>query len=322
MNNKINIAVIGAGNMGRHHARNYYELETAELIAIADADESKKELAEKFGCKFYKDYKEMLEKEKIDAVSIAVPTKFHKQVAFDVIKKGKHILLEKPIADNIQDAEEIIKEAKAYKIKLMIGHIERFNPAVQKLKELIDVGKLGQISSIIARRVGLFIPQIQNVNVILDLAVHDIDVINYLVGMEPKIVHKNSGEALSSLNGVDDYAELFLKYDQGISGFIQVNWITPIKIRNLSVTGTKGYAELNYITQELVVHESNYNPAYQDFKDFVVKFGTPNEIKLNIKIEEPLKLELKHFIDCILENKEPLVSGEDGLSALRVALGD
>lgn len=317
MKNPIHVAVIGVGAMGKNHARVYSELNGTKLVAVADIDETGAKIAEKYNCKFYKDYKEMLKKENIDAVSIAVPTKFHKEIAIDAINTKKHVLVEKPITDNINDAKEIIKAAKENNIKLMVGHVERFNPAVQRLKEIIDEGRLGKLTSMIARRVGLFPPRIKDANVIIDLAVHDIDIFHYLIGSEPKEVYSSIGKAL--IDKREDYAELFLKYN-GITGFIQVNWITPIKIRNLSITGTKGYAELNYLTQELILYESNYKDGYDDFGDFIVKFGKPNKVEIGVEQKEPLKAELEHFIDCIKNNKEPSVNGEVALVALKIAL--
>jgi UDP-N-acetylglucosamine 3-dehydrogenase len=258
----------------------------------------------------------MFSKEKIDLVSIVVPTKFHEKVACDVIEKGVHLLVEKPIADSVEGAKKIIEKAKMRNVKLAVGHIERFNPAVQKLKEITDEGRLGEITSVIARRVGVYPPQIKDANVIIDLAVHDIDVINYLMGSEPNEIEANAGKAL--INGREDYAEIFLKYG-GATGFIQVNWITPIKIRNLSVTGTKGYAEMDYISQNLVLYESNYKKDFETFGD-VVMFSKPNKVEVGVDREEPLKLELLNVIEAVEQDKEPLINGEASLRVLEIAM--
>jgi len=313
----LNVAVIGTGKMGRNHIRTYFEMDEANLIAISDiVEDTGKELAEKFNCKFYKDYNKMFEKEKIDIVSVCVPTFLHSKIAKDVINQGINTLIEKPITKNVEEGEEIIKLAKEKGVKLTVGHIERFNPAVQKLKKIIDEGKLGTITSVLARRVGVFPPQIKDANVVIDLAVHDIDIINYLLGKGPDKVYSGLGKAL--IEKRHDYANIFLKYN-GTNAFIEVNWITPIKIRQLSVTGTKGYAELNYMTQELVFYESFYDKIYDDFGDFIISFGEPKITEIKIKKEEPLKLELKHFIDCVENNKDPVVSGEQALEALRIS---
>ena len=312
----LNVAVIGVGNMGKHHARVYSELR-CKLVAVSDPDENRrKEIAEKFSCKHYKDYKEMLEKEDIDAVSIAVPTRLHKDVALYCIERGKHVLLEKPISDNINDAKKIIQVAKEKNIKLLIGHVERFNPIVQKMKELMDRNELGEITSIIARRVGVFPPQIQDANVIVDLAVHDIDIISYLLNKKPNEIYASGGRAL--VNKREDYADIFMKFGK-TNVLIQANWITPVKIRNLSVTGTNGYAEVNYITQEMILYKTKLKKIIDDFTD-VVEFAKPEKMKITLEGQEPLRLEIENFIESIIENKEPLVTGEDGLSALEIAI--
>ncbi len=313
----LNVAVIGTGNMGRNHIRTYSEIDTAKLVAVSDVDEKRgREVSEKFKCKFYKDYNEMLEKEKIDIVSICVPTFLHHKTCLDVIIHKVNFLVEKPIAKNVGEARDIISKAKEAGVKMTVGHIERFNPAVQMLKKIIDEGKLGNITSVLAKRVGVFPPQIKDANVVIDLAVHDIDVINYLLGKSPEKVYSGIGKAL--IENRHDYASIFLRYN-GANAFIEVNWITPVKIRQLAVTGTKGYAELNYITQELVYYESVYDKSSDSFGDFVIKFGEPNITKIGIQKEEPLKKELMHFIDCIKDNKEPMVSGEQALEALRIS---
>mgnify|MGYP000588092148 CR=1 FL=1 len=175
----LNVAVIGTGNMGRNHIRTYSEIENANLVAISDIDEKVgRELSEKFRCSFYNDYNDMFEKERIDIVSICVPTFLHHKICLDVIKHKINFLVEKPIAKNAREANDIIVKAKLAGVKMTVGHIERFNPAVQKLKEMIDEGKLGNVTSVLAKRVGVFPPQIKDANVVIDLAVHDLSLIH------------------------------------------------------------------------------------------------------------------------------------------------
>jgi len=312
----VKVAVIGVGSMGKHHARVYSELKNVELVAVSDINKNLgKKIAEKYGCNFYSNYNEMLEKEKIDAISVVVPTKLHAKVAVDCINKNKHVLIEKPIASNLNEANHIIHVAKKKGIKLMVGHIERFNPAVRKIKEMINEGKFGNIISLISRRVGLFPPQIKDINVILDLAVHDIDVFNFILEKNPKAVFAVSGKAL--INNREDYADITLKYN-GINAFIQVNWITPVKIRILNLTGTKGYGELNYIKQEVKFFKSVYKRIADNSFEEVIKFSTPIVKNIPINKEEPLKNELKSFISYI-NGGECLSSGDDALKAIKIA---
>lgn len=317
LNKKINVAVIGAGNMGKYHIRNYFEIFNVNLVAISDLREETKILAKKFKCKYYKDYQEMLDKENLEAVSVVVPTQFHKKIALDVINQGIHTFIEKPLASTVGEGEEIIRVAKKKGVKLTVGHIERFNPAIRKIKDIIKHGKLGNIISIIAKRVGPFSPQIKNANVLIELAVHDIDIINYLLEKEPTKIYANGGRAING--DKEDYAEIFLNYGP-ISGYIQVNWITPFKIRELHVTGTKAYAQLNYLTQTLDLYSSRYKKEANKYGNFTIKFLTPKKVKIPVKFDEPLKLELQSFLKSIKQNTQPEVTSEEGLKALEIAL--
>ncbi|MBU0953688.1 MAG: Gfo/Idh/MocA family oxidoreductase [Nanoarchaeota archaeon] len=314
----INVAVIGTGMMGRNHARVYTELEGVHLVGVVDVSKKmREETAKSFSCKAYETLSELLKHERVDAVSVCVPTSFHFDVAMEVIAAGIPLLIEKPITATIEQAKKVVAAANERGVLLMVGHIERFNPGVQKLKALIVSGKLGKITSLISRRVGIFPPRIKDSNVVIDLAVHDIDIFNFLLNSRPICVHGYGGKALQE--NKEDYAGMLLKYANA-TGLIEVNWITPVKVRILNVTGTKGYAELNYITQQLVVYKSIYEKAYDEFGDFVVKFGTPKREEVVVRTAEPLKLELAHFIECVRTKKQPLVGGEAGIAALEVAL--
>ena len=321
--NKLKTGVIGIGNMGKYHVRTYLEMKDVDLVSISDIDKNKynelyKKFRDKCKCKFYKDYKEMINKEDLDLVSIVVPTIHHKTVAIDCLNKKINVLLEKPIANNIDDAREIIEAAKKNKVILTIGHIERHNPSVLKLKEIIDSGELGTINSIIVRRVGVMPPQIKDANVIIDLSVHDIDVVNYLINKEkPNNICVSGGKAL--LQNRIDYADIFMKYNS-ISVLLQSNWITPVKIRKINITGSKGYAELNYITQELILFETEVTKIPTEYNDFVIKFGKPVEKIINVEKEQPLKKEIRNIINTIKGKEKIRVSPEEALNALKIAL--
>jgi UDP-N-acetylglucosamine 3-dehydrogenase len=309
-------AVIGIGNMGRHHARNYSEL--CELVAVSDLSEKQgKAISEKYGCKYYKDYNEMIDKENIDVVSIAVPNIYHKEIALLCIQKGINVLIEKPIAGDLKEAQEIIDAAKKSNVKVTVGHIERFNPVVRRLKKLLEDKELGDVTSVLAKRVGIFPPQIKDANVMIDLAVHDIDIVSYLLGKQPDKVIGFHGKAIATDR--DDYAEIFMRFNS-TNAIIQTNWITPIKIRNIAITGTKGYLEANYINQTIIMHRSIIDKDFDDFGDFVVKFGEPEKVMIEVPKKEPLKEELRSFIECIEKDKEPEVTLEEAYNALEIAI--
>jgi len=293
----MRVGVIGTGNFGKQHVRVYSEL-GAELVGVADTDlEKARKIAAQYATKVYSDYKELLTQD-LDAVSIAVPTIEHKQVALAAIQKGVNLLIEKPIADSIESAQEIITAAEACRVKLMVGHLERFNPAVRKLKQVIDDGILGKLVFISARRVGPFVPRISDVGIIVDVATHDIDIIRYFIGSECTSVFARS----TRYKNVKGDAAIILMGFGDVSASIEVNWYTPHRIRTLAVTGTEGIAYLDYIKQELEIYSAERNMTPKIDKD------------------EPLKLELEHFLDCIITDREPLTNGFEALKALEIAI--
>ncbi len=311
----MRVAVIGVGNMGKNHARVYYELSDVELVAVADISPKAKEIAKKYRCKYYKNYEEMVKKERPDAVSIAVPTSLHYKVAKTCIEHGINVLIEKPITSTLKEAEELIKIARD--VVLMVGHIERFNPAVIKLKEVLDKKEFGEIVSIIARRVGIFPPQIKDADVFLDLAVHDLDIFTYILNEMPKKIYASSGKGI--IKNREDNAVIMAEYENTVA-VLHVNWITPVKIRNMFITGDRGYGELDYISQRLKIFRTIYEKEYSDFGDFIIKFSSPIANEVEVKKEEPLKLEIKHFLQCINKSKKPIVGGEEGYNALKLAV--
>jgi len=316
---KKRIGVIGIGNMGSHHLRVYSEISDIDLVAVSDINKDLFEKAEEiYDINFYESYLDMIENERLDIVSICVPTVYHYQVAKDCIERGINVLLEKPITDSINTAEELLELADGKNLKLLVGHIERFNPAVKKLKEIIDNGKIGNIISVIARRVGIFPPQIKDANVAVDLAIHDIDIINYLLDSLPTEVNINSQKSLIKERA--DSVEFFLKY-KNVSAYIQANWITPVKIRKLSITGDKGYVEMDYVNQKIELYESNYEKIEtKSFKDYVLKFSQPDKTVISVAKKEPLKEEILYFIDCVEENIK--IDSNFALDSLKIILNN
>lgn len=312
----LKIGIIGCGNMGRNHLRVYSELSDVNLVSVADINKDIFiNIEEKYGVNFYESYLDMIDNERLDIVSICVPTSFHYQVTKDCIEKRINVLLEKPITDNIKEAEKLLELAENKKVKFLVGHIERFNPAVKKLKEIIDSGKIGNITSIIARRVGIFPPQIQDASVAIDLAIHDIDIINYLLNGLPIEIIQNKKRNL--IKNRDDSVEFFLKYKTA-SAYIQANWITPVKIRKLNITGNKGYIEMDYVNQKIELYESHYEKEKSySFKD-ILHFSEPDKTVVSVAKKEPLKEEILYFIDCIRKDKK--VDSNFALDSLKIAL--
>lgn len=314
----LNVAIIGCGVMGSLHSRIYSNIPYVKLVAVCDINVSiGKKLANLHKTKYYLNYKEMLKKENIQAISITVPTADHKEVALNCINWGvSAILVEKPLAPLVAEAKLITEAALKKNVILTVGHIERFNPAVLKLKELIKKGLLGNIVSIVVKRVGLFPPRVKDINVVTDLAVHDLDIVCTLLDKFPESIFATGGKGIAADR--IDYADIFLDFGM-TSCYLQVNWITPIKIRTLSVTGALGYCELDYLTQELVLYKSHYDKVVpKEFEKFVTVLG-PGKIPIRVKKEEPLKLEIVDFVNSVIKGKKPLVSPEDGINAVKLS---
>ena len=297
----VNVGVIGVGAMGENHVRVYHKMEEANLMGVSDVSErALKKIEKKYGAKGYTDYCELLANPEIEVVSVCVPTTFHHAVVMEAIKHKKHVLVEKPIAFTLTEAEEMIAAAKEAGVILATGHVERFNPAVQKAKELIDDGVIGDIVSAFAKRVGPLPPRIKDVGVSIDLAIHDLDIMNYLFEEEITQVYGTMNSSFDD-SEFEDHAEIMVSFDNESTGIIEVNWLTPYKRRELELTGTAGIISVDYIQQSIEV----FGKFAQD---------------IEIVHEEPLKGELKSFLNSVVEEKEPVITGEDGLKALKMVI--
>ncbi|MBQ2637132.1 MAG: Gfo/Idh/MocA family oxidoreductase [Methanobrevibacter sp.] len=297
----VNVGVIGVGAMGENHVRVYHKMEEANLLAVSDVSErALKKIEKKYGAKGYTDYNALLENPEIEAVSVCVPTTFHYSVVMEAIKHKKHVLVEKPIAFTLEEAEEMIAAAKEAGVMLATGHVERFNPAVQKAKELIEDGVIGDVVSAFAKRVGPLPPRIKDVGVSIDLAIHDLDIMNYLFDEDVTQVYGSMNSSFDD-SEFEDHAEIMVNFDNEATGIIEVNWLTPYKRRELELTGTAGIISVDYIKQSIEV----YGKFAQD---------------IQIKHEEPLKGELKSFLNAVVNDIEPEITGEDGLKALKMVI--
>ncbi len=297
----LKIGVIGVGVMGRHHARVYSEMLDVELIGISDINEEQsKEIASKYNTKSFLDYVELLEK--VDAVSIAVPTRLHEKVALDAIKKNCHILIEKPISNTIVTAKNIIECANRQNLKLMVGHIERFNPLISVLKKAL---RNQDILLIEITRMGPLPPRVKDIGVVVDIGIHDIDLLKYITESKfEKIL------SISSSNGKEheDTALLSFKMKNGVLAHITTNWLTPYKVREIMVATKTMVLKGDLITQKLTEYKKTD------------EIGAYSVKELQVNYKEPLKSELEEFVGAIKEDRTPLVSGNDGLYALKIAL--
>jgi len=298
MGEAVKVGVIGCGFWGKNHLRVYSELENVELVAAADIDKERLKYVEKrYGVKTYLDYREMLKREDLEALSICTPSITHAEIALNSVRAGKHILVAKPMTTTVEDGLKLIDAANEQGVILLVDHIERFNPGVQNVKAYIEAGKVGQVVLISSKRVSRWPIRIGDVGVVKDLAIHDVDIMRYLTNKDPVEVYAIAGRIHHKY---EDYANIILKFKDLPTAFIEVNWLTPKKTRRLIVTGSDGIITLNYITQEITIANSTgaFTPA--------------------TTWSEPLKRELSHFINVILGEEKPIVNGRDGLLAVYI----
>ncbi len=304
--------IIGVGSMGKNHAR--VNSEMGVLAGIADSDEATaRPLAERFGVEYFSDYRDMLAS--VDAITVATPTVTHFKIAMDAINAGKHVLVEKPICPTLQEAEELVKAAEDAGIVVAVGQIERHNPVVKFARESIEQGDFGDIVSISARRVSTFPGRISDVGVLLDLGIHDIDVTRYLAQSPVKSVYALGGKRQNEK--FEDHANVLLEFENGIMGYVEVNWLTPMKVRKLSITCLENYVELDYIKQSADISSSQVSGKLDtsDLYRLPIEFDIRH---VSLKKQEPLKNEHEDFIRAIETKTQPLISGRDGMETLRV----
>jgi UDP-N-acetylglucosamine 3-dehydrogenase len=298
---KLGVAVIGTGFWGRNHARVYKELESTNLVAICDVNsERAKTIANQFGVKAYTSSARMLNNPEVEAVNVCTWSTMLAKEAHKALYAGKHVLVEKPMATNTKQAGKLLKTAEENGLHLTVGFLMRFIPGLQLIRESIETKKIGELVSATAKRVTQWPDRIGDVGVVKDTAIHDIDVMRFISKEEPISVYAKMGSMRH--RQFEDYAQIMLTFESGKTAFIESNWLTPYKIRTLNVTGSEALMRLDYNTQELWV-ESN-----------------KETLQPRLPFQEPLKLELQHFAECILEKKKPLVTGLDGYKALEIAM--
>jgi UDP-N-acetylglucosamine 3-dehydrogenase len=296
---KLKVAVIGVGFWGRNHARIYSTMDNAELVAVVDSNVfSAETLAKRLECSHYSTTEELLEKEKIDAVSVCTPSSTHAEVASRLIERGVSLLVEKPLTATLEEGLTLFEKIKKHKVLATVGFIERFNPAVQTIKQWIENGRLGKVILFYSKRVSNWPERIGDVGVVKDLSIHDLDLARHLLKDEPSSVYAIVGKARNRT--YEDFANILLSF-QNSTAFVESNWLTPYKERLLVVTGSEATATVNYLTQEVSISDvdGRFSPL--------------------AKIREPLQLELESFVKSILNNQQPLPSVEEGLKALALA---
>jgi len=297
---KLGVAVVGTGFWGRNHARVFKELAETELLAICDIDaERARSVAKQFGVTPYTSTGKMLKNKNIEAVSICTWSTSLAREALKALDAGKNVLVEKPMAAHVKQAEKLLKTAEKEGLHLTVGFLMRFIPGLQRIRNALEDKTLGEPVCASAKRVGQWPERIGDVGVVKDTAIHDLDVMRYVFDEDPVAVYAKTGSIAH--RKFEDYAQIMLAFKGGKSAFIESNWLTPYKTRVFMITGSEAIMKLDYITQELTIENAR------------------ETVQPRYTMQEPLKLELQHFAKCITEKEKPLVTGEDGLEALKLA---
>jgi UDP-N-acetylglucosamine 3-dehydrogenase len=312
----VRAAVIGLGMMGRHHVRVLQEIDGTELVSIADPEPMTLVAAMRGrDVRGYLDYERMLADERLDLVVVAVPTSLHRMVASQAMHAGAHVLIEKPIAATCEEARELIDVSGRTGRWMAVGHLERFNPAIVALHERLARGDLGRVFRLHARRMGPFPARIRDVGVVIDLATHDIDIARYLLASEPTRIYAETARRIHTDH--EDMLSALLRFDNNTLVQLDVNWLTPTKIRELTLTGECGMFHVNYLTQELSFFENNVTENGMPEQLATVTEG--KMVRFKVQPKEPLRAELEDVVEAVRTGRSPLVGPSDAYKALEIA---
>ena len=312
----IRVGLAGLGSMGRNHLRVLSSISGANLVAVADPVVEAVAAATAGGkVRGFDDPLEMIASADLDAVVIAAPTTAHVDLAHVAIERGLAILVEKPLAASVADARGIVDAAALAGIPVQVGHVERFNPAVLELGRLLEAGWLSTVYAIVSRRAGPFPARIRDVGVTVDLATHDVDILSWIAGERPIRVYAEVAQRLHATH--EDLLFGLLHFPSGATGMLDVNWLTPAKRRQLSVTGEEGMFELDYLTQRLTFTRTDIAHP-KAIRGFAQTF-TGDVAELPVVNAEPLAAEIDAFLGVVRSGGRPVVSGEDGLWAVIIA---
>ncbi len=293
------VGVVGTGGWGKNHLRVLNELDS--LAAFCDVDRSKVDAySKKYRVPGYSSLEEMVRKEKLDAATVCTPASTHSSVASKTLAAGLHTFVEKPFATSTADAERMIEEAKNAGRMLSVGFIERFNPPISELRKMISKKELGELLLLEFHRENKRGDNIVDVGIVRDASVHDIDTACWLFESSPRVVFARVGKVQAPLQN-EDFAAIMLGFAGQKTAFLVTNWVTPNRVRTLSAVFTGGVVDVDFVSQQTSIHEAG---------------GTRVPIR---PVQEPLMLELKEFTSAVAERRAPLVTGEDGLRATRVA---
>jgi predicted dehydrogenase len=317
----FNVGVIGCGYWGPNLIRNFTQLNRTDVVRVSDLKKERLDHMKTLysGVDTTTNYLDIINDTKIDIVAVATPVHTHFKFASEALSAGKHVFVEKPMTSSVNEAEKLISLANENGCKLMVGHTFLYTSAVRKMKEIVDSGELGEIYYINSQRLNLGLFQ-QDINVIWDLAPHDISIINYLLGMEPSEV---SAVGASHINpAIEDVATLYLHYNKNLIAFVQCSWLDPDKVRKMTIVGSKKMMVYDDVqpTEKIKIYDKAVEGPkhYDTFAEFHYSYKYGDILIPKIDGGEPLRTELGHFIDCIENNTQPLSDGFNGLGVVKV----
>jgi len=297
------VGVIGVGHLGQHHARVYTELLDARLVGVADVDENRAQfIGDNLGISCYTSMEDLIERQHPDALSIVVPTNLHYSTAKYALERGIHVLIEKPVTTRPSEAEDLLNIAAQKNLVLQVGHIERFNSAIRHISQTVHDPLFLE-----SKRIGPFSPRINDVGVVLDLMIHDIDIVLSLV---PSQISRIAATGCQVLTEYEDIASAQITFENGAMAHILVSRVAEKRQRQLDVMERERHIIVDYETQDVQIHR-----CVRDNKGVTEIIERPVFPK-----SEPLKLELAHFVGCVREKRQPLVGIRDGKRALEVAI--
>lgn len=320
MSSRLRIGLIGYGYWGPNLARNFHQLPEAELVACADADPAR--LAEI--TRLYptikqtaSDARELIENPTLDGVVIATPARSHFPLVSQALAAGKHVLVEKPLALTGEDARALIEIAQEHKRILMVGHTFEYNPAVWKIKELLDAGALGDLFYIYSNRVNLGRVQ-TDINALWSIAPHDVSILLALLNAMPLSVSAHGATYLHP--GIEDVVFALLRFPDNIVGHIHASWLDPGKTRRMTIVGSEKMIVYDDVDPEakLKIYDKGVYKRGDAFGEFQLRVRSGDLYIPKLDLTEPLHYECAHFVECIRDNKTPRTDGENGLRVVRV----
>ena len=308
--NPIPVAVVGVGNMGSNHVRVYDELPESDLVEVVEPDPDRaSSIRDSYDVTVHEKIEDLSE---ATAVTVAVPNQHHRAVAETCLEAGLNVLVEKPLALTVEDATAIVETAREHDAILQVGHIERFNPAVQMLREILQYRDIIALES---HRMGPFNEHLSEETVIFDLMIHDLDIISSLVDSSCESISAYGADPKSR---TVDHAVAQMQFENGVLGTLTASHVTHGKVRNLSVVTDESYITVDYQKQDITIQQTGQEGTTSLLDKSGYRRETVTESPY-VQTREPLKIELEHFLDCVRTNSTPQVDGEIGIEAVRLA---